>query len=64
MKPYILPTPAGFVTRIHKDGILVQDGGEIISVPFLTDDTVKSTELFTTKQMHAAYEAGYAEGKK
>jgi hypothetical protein len=46
-----LPNPVGFVTRKHRDGTLVKDGGTIVSESFLVNDQVPSTALFSQTQM-------------
>ena len=48
-----LPDEVGFVSRQHETpGVLVEDGGRIISVPCLVKDDVGGNEmLFTTTQM-------------
>ena len=48
--------PVGYIARKHKDGILVVDGGRIISESFLVSDDVSGNNLYTEHQMREAIE--------
>lgn len=56
-----LPAAIGYVTREHRSGVLVSNGGEIVSTAFVIDEQEPAGPLFNERQMRAAL-AGAAQG--
>ena len=48
--------PVGFIVRRHKNGVLVKDGGKIISEAALISEDVIGRDLYTESQMREAIE--------
>lgn len=55
-----LPEAIGFITRKHENGVLVSDGGRIVSIACLTDDQAPQGDIFTTDQMRTYARAALA----